>query len=88
MVIRVAEAETAKHLVVGLVGLLGDECVSLEDDGEVHVGLRRKSRQQTIAQTLTFVESWLEETGIGSVDVWLGDRPYRLERPRSAPQVA
>jgi hypothetical protein len=86
--VAVADGETAKDLVAGLVGLHGGECVSLRADGEVLVRLRRESRRQAVAQTLTSVERWLEETGVSSVDVWLGDRPYRLERPVSAPEVA
>jgi hypothetical protein len=90
MVIRVAvtDVEQAEHLVGGLVTLLGDECVSPEADGEVHVRLQGKSSQRIIVETLNVVERWLDETGLGSVDVWLGERPYRLERPRSVSQVA
>jgi hypothetical protein len=90
MVIRVgvSDAESAKHLVAGLAGFLGGESVSLQADGEVQVRLRRDSRRQTIVQTLTSVERWLEDTGTSSVDVWLGERPYTLERPRPVPDVA
>jgi hypothetical protein len=85
MVIRVAteDVESAKLLVAGLGGLFDDKEVSLRSDGEVHVELNGKSGQRAMAETFTSVERWLEETGIGSTDVWVDERPYRMERPAS-----
>jgi hypothetical protein len=81
MVIRVAgkNVESAKLLVAGLVGLFGGESVSVGSDAEVQVQLNGKSGQQAMGQTLASVERWLEETGIGSTDVWVDDRKYRLD---------
>ena len=89
MVIRVAvrDVESAKCLVVGLVGLFGGECVSLRADGEVQLQLHEESNR-ALAQTLDAVEDWLEETRIGFADVWVDERPYRVDRPRSLYQVA
>src|SRR6266581_2063997 len=38
--------------------------------------------------SLDAVEHWLAETRIGSADVWVDERPYRIDRPRSLYQVA
>ncbi len=89
MVIRVAaqDVESAKGLVVRLVGLFGGECVSLRADGEVQLQPHQESNR-ALAQTLDAVEHWLEETGTGSADVWVDERPYRVDRPRWLYQVA
>jgi hypothetical protein len=89
MVIRVAaqDVESAKRLVVGLVGLFGGECVSLRADGEVQLQPYEESNR-ALAQTLDAVEHWLEETRIGSADVWVDERPYRVDRPRWPYRVA
>lgn len=85
MIIRVAtgDVERAKVLVAGLVSLFGGEGVSLRSDGEVQVDLNGKSGQRAMADTFASVERWLGETGISSTDVWVDERPYRMERPRS-----
>jgi hypothetical protein len=89
VVIRVAarDVESAKRLVVGLVGLFGGECVSLRADGEVQVRPRGESNR-ALAQTLDAVEQWLEETRSGSADVLVDERPYRVDRPRLLYRVA
>jgi len=89
MVIRVAvrDVESAKGLVVGLVDLFGGECVSLRADGEVQLQPDEESNR-ALAQTLDAVEHWLDETRIGSADVWVDERPYRIDRPRSLYRVA
>jgi anti-anti-sigma factor len=86
MVIRAAaeDVESAKRLVVRLVGLFGGERVSLRADGEVQLQLHEESNR-ALAQTLDAVEHWLEETGIASADVWVDERPCRVDRPRWLP---
>ena len=81
MVIRVATTgvEDAKLLVAGLVGSFGGEEVSLQSDGEVQVRLNGRSGRRAMAETFASVERWLEETGVGSTDVWVDDRQYRME---------
>jgi hypothetical protein len=88
VVIRVAahDVESAKRLVVRLVSLFGGECVSLRADGEVTVQPREESKR-ALAQILDAVEHWLDETGLGSADVWVDERPYRVDRPRSLSRV-
>jgi hypothetical protein len=80
MVIRVAgkNVESAKRLVAGLVGLFDGEGVSLGSDAQVQVELNGRSGEQAMGQALSSVERWLEETGIGSTDVWVDDRKYRM----------
>jgi hypothetical protein len=81
MVIRVATTgvEDAKLLVAGLVGFFGGEEVSLQSDGEVQVRLNGQSGRRAMAETFASVERWLEVTGVGSTDVWVDDRQYRME---------
>jgi hypothetical protein len=89
MIIRVAakDVENAKLLVEGLVSLFGGEAVSLQSGGDVHVHLNGNSGQQAMTQTLASVERWLEETGTGFTEVWVDEREYRMELPRSLDQV-
>jgi anti-sigma B factor antagonist len=84
MVIRVAAKDVglAKHLVVGLVGLFGGECVSLRADGEVQVRPHAESNR-ALVQTLDAFEHWLEETRTDSADVLVDERPYMVYRARS-----
>ena len=81
MVVRVVtnDIESAKLLVVDLVGLMGAECLSLQEDGEVALQLRGKG---TIALVLTLeaVERWLEQTGTAVAEVWIGERLYTVEQ--------
>jgi hypothetical protein len=89
MVIRVAtnDVESAKLLVVDLVGLLGGECVSLQADGEVHLQLRGEVNG-ALVQTLEAVEHWLEQTGAASADVWVDERSYMVEQRQPAPSTS
>jgi len=84
MDIRVAakDGESTELLVARLVVLFGREAVSVQHDA-VHVQLNGNSGQQAITQTLGSVERWLEQTGIGSADVWVDERRYWMERPQS-----
>jgi hypothetical protein len=86
MVVRVAitNLESAKLLVVDLVGLLGGECVSLQADGEVQLQLRGDANG-ALVRTLEAVERWLEQTGTASAEVWVDERSYTVEQrhPRS-----
>ena len=74
MVIRVAtnDVESAKLLVVDLVGVLGGECVSLQADGDVQLELRGEVNG-ALVQTLEAVEHWLEQTSTASAEVWVDD---------------
>lgn len=82
MVIRVAtkDAESAKPLAVDLAWLLGEECVSLQADGEVHLQLRGEGNGDLVP-TLKAVERWLEETRTASAEVWVDERRYTVCAP-------
>ncbi len=86
MEIRVAtnDVESAKLLVVDLVGLLGGEYVSLQANGEVHLELRGEVNG-SLVQTLEAVEHWLELTGTASAEVWVDERSYMVEQRQPAP---
>ena len=81
MVIRVAtnDVESAKLLVVDLVGLLGGECVSLQPDGDVQLELHGEVNG-ALVHTLEAVERWLERTGNASAEVWVDERSYMVEQ--------
>ena len=82
--VRVAtsDLESAKLLVVDLVGLFGGEHVSLRADGEVQVQLREVNG--ALVHTLKAVECWLEQTGIASAEVCVDERSYTIEHPERA----
>lgn len=84
MVVRVAtqNMESAKLLVVDLVGLVGGESVSLQPNGQVHLQLRGDVNG-ALVQILQAVERWLERTGTASAEVWVDERSYTVEQAGS-----
>jgi hypothetical protein len=82
MVVRVAtkDVESAKVLVVDLVGLFGGERVSLQADGEVQLQLRGEPNG-ALVHTLEAVERWLDKTDAASADVCVDERSYTVGRP-------
>ena len=85
-VVRVVtkDVESAKLLVVDLVGLMGEECVSLQEDGEVALQLRGRGNGALVL-TLETVERWLERTGTAWAEVWIDERSYTLEQASGLP---
>jgi len=85
-VVRVVtkDVESAKLLVVDLVGLMGRECVSLQEDGEVALQLRGKGNSALVL-TLEAVERWLEQTGTALAEVWIDERSYTVEQTSGLP---
>jgi hypothetical protein len=83
MVVRVAtkDVESAKLLVVDLVGLFGGEHVSLRADGEVRLQLRGEVNG-ALVQTLEAVERWLEQTRSASAELCVDERSYTIEHPQ------
>jgi hypothetical protein len=81
MVVRVVtkDVESAKLLMVDLVGLMGEECVSLQEDGEVALQFRSKGNGALVL-TLEAVERWLEETGTAVAEVRIDERSYTVEQ--------
>ena len=82
--VRVAteDRESAKLLVVDLVGLFGDERVALQADGEVQVRIHEVNG--ALVQTLKAVEDWLEQTGVASAEVSVNEHSYTVEHPERA----
>jgi hypothetical protein len=74
------DVESAKLLVIDLVGIFGGERVSLQADGEVQLHLRGEING-ALVHTLKAVERWLEQTQTASADVCVDDRAYRVEHP-------
>jgi hypothetical protein len=89
MVIRVAtkDAESAKLLAVDLAWLLGEEGVSLQPDGEVHLKLRGGGNGD-LEPTLKAVEQWLDETRTASAEVWVDERSYTVCAPAALRELA
>ena len=83
MLVRVAtkDVESAKLLVVDLVGLFGGEHVSLQTDGEVQLQLRGEING-ALVQTLETVERWLEQTRTASAQLAVDERSYTVEHPQ------
>jgi preprotein translocase subunit SecD len=82
--VRVAteDRESAKLLVVDLVGLFGGERVALQADGEVQVQIHEVNG--ALVQTLKAVEDWLEQTGVASAEVSVNEHSYTVEHPERA----
>jgi hypothetical protein len=79
MVVRVVtkDVESAKLLVVDLEGVMGGECVSLQEDGEVALQLRGNGNGAVVL-TLEAVERWLEQTDRASAEVYVDERSYTV----------
>jgi hypothetical protein len=82
MEVRIAtkDVESAKLLIVDMVGLFGGEHVSLQADGAVKLQLRRDGNG-ALAHALEAVERWLEQTATATAEVCVDDRSYTIERP-------
>lgn len=89
MEVRVAttDVESAKLLVVDLVGIFGGEHVSLQADGDVRLQLRH-DENGALVRLLEMVESWLGQTSTASAEVWVDDRSYTVERPPHTPTLS
>ena len=80
MRIVVPDATSASGLAERLSLALGAERISLWGDrGEVGVRVERGS-DGTVLRVLEAVDRWLDQAGVGSVEMWLGERSYKLAR--------
>ena len=78
--IVVPDATSAIVLADRLVIAFGSQHVSLRDGRrEVDVRIDREP-DSAILRALDAVESWLEQARVGSAEMWLGERSYRLAR--------
>ena len=75
MVIRVAtkDAESAKLLAVDLAWLLGEEGVSLQPDGEVHLKLRGGGNGDLEPTLKGMIDPHLKRLGIVYLNLWFDD---------------
>jgi prophage tail gpP-like protein len=80
MRVVVPDAASATSLAERLSLALGSERISVRGDGqEVEVQVERES-DRSVLRILDTVERWYDQAGIGSVEMWLGERSYTLAR--------
>jgi hypothetical protein len=80
MRIVVPDATSASGLAERLSLALGAERISLLGRSRrIDVRVERGS-DRTVLRVLEAVERWLDQAGVGSVEMWLGERSYRLAR--------
>jgi len=80
MRIVVPDAESASLLADRLSVDFGSKHVSLRrDSGEVDVVIDRET-EPAILRIFDAVELWLDQAHTGWVEMWLGERSYRLAR--------
>ena len=80
MRIVVPDDASAGALVQRLTVVFGPERVSLEDERRaVNVKVMRES-DRTVLRVLDTVEQWLDQAGVASAEMWLGEHSYRLAR--------
>jgi hypothetical protein len=78
--IVVPDATSATGLADRLSVAFGSEQVSLRDGRpEVDVRIDREP-DSAILNALEAVERWLDQTRVGSAEMWLGERSYRFAR--------
>lgn len=80
MRIVLPDAASASLLADRLTAAFGSERISLRGDRrEVDVLLDREP-DPAIVRVLDAVERWLDQARVASVEMWLGERSYRLAR--------
>ena len=80
MRIVVPDATSANGLAERLSIAFGAERISLRGDHrEVDVRVERGS-DRTVLRVLDAVDRWLDHAGVGSVEMRLGERSYKLAR--------
>jgi len=78
MRIVVPDHANATVLADRLAVAFGSERISLRGDlREVDVLI---DRDPAIVRVLEAVERWLDQARVGSVEMWLGERSYRIDR--------
>jgi len=80
MRIVVPDRASATVLAERLTGAFGTERILLRrEHGEVDVVIDREP-DSAILRVLDAVERWLDQATVGSAEMWLGDRSYRLAK--------
>ena len=80
MRVVVPDAASATSLAERLSVAFGSGRISVRDDGqEVGVQIERES-DRSVLRILDTVARWHDQVGVGSVEMWLGERSYTLAR--------
>lgn len=82
MEMRIVAPDDASATVLAdrLAVAFGSERISLRGDRrEVDVLIDREP-DRAILRVLDAVERWIEQARVGSVEMWLGERSYRIDR--------
>jgi hypothetical protein len=80
MRIVVPDDASATVLADRLIVAFGSERISLRGDRrEVDVLIDREP-DRAILRVLDAVERWIDQARVGSVEMWLGERSYRIDR--------
>ncbi len=86
MRIVVPEAALSGELAERLSVVFGSERISCgADRGEVAIRVERES-DPAVLRVLDQVELWLDQTAVGSAQMWLGTHSYRIA-PRPLVEV-
>jgi hypothetical protein len=79
MRIVVADAGSASALAERLTATFGNRISLGGDHPEVEVRVEGES-DGTVLGVVDAVERWLDQGGLGSAEMWLGERSYRMAR--------
>ena len=80
MRVVVPDTDSVLTLAERLSVALGSEHVSINGDGrEVDIVVEHES-DRGVLRVLDAVERWYQQTEIGSVEMWLGERSYTFAR--------
>jgi hypothetical protein len=80
MRVVVPDAASATSLAERLSVAIGSERISVRRHGqEVDVQVERDT-DRSVLRILDTVERWYDQAGVGSVEMWLGERSYTLAR--------
>jgi hypothetical protein len=80
MRVVVPDGASVGALAHRLTAVFGGERVSLwPDSREVDVRVEGES-DRAVLRVLDAVERWLDQAGIGSAEMWLGEHSYRVAR--------
>ncbi len=80
MEIRIVVPDTASAYALAerLIAAFGSEHISLRGDrGEVDVQIDREP-EPGLVRVLDTVERWFDQARVGTVELWLGERSYKL----------
>jgi hypothetical protein len=82
MEMRVVVPDAASVLVLAerLGAALGAERISVNGDGREVDILVEQDADRSVLNVLYAVERWYDQAGVGSVEMWLGERSYTFAR--------